>query len=52
MSKGDIDTPEPLSEVDELKEEIKVLKDQVSDLQLAIKSVDHDLQATKREMEG
>ena len=39
-------------QIDELKKEIAKLKDEVSDLRLAISSIDHDLQATKREMKG
>ena len=34
---------------DKLEKEIVVLKDAVADLQLVVKSIDHDLQATKRE---
>lgn len=39
-------------EVEQLKKEIAELKNEVGDLRLAISSVDHDLQATKREMKG
>lgn len=39
-------------QIDELKKEIAELKDKVSDLQLATKSIDHDLQATKREIKN
>jgi len=37
---------------EELKAEIAELRNKVDDLQLAVKLLDHDLQATKREMKG
>jgi len=37
---------------EELKAEIAELKDKIDDLQRAVKLLDHDLQATKREMKG